>query len=54
MCQSQEDVSKAFQVAFGNIKPRDAVVVGMYPEHVDQIATNVEYTVRACESVKQS
>lgn len=52
MCQSQENVSKAFRVAFENIKPKDAVVVGMYPENMDQITANVGYTIQACESVK--
>jgi len=49
-CNSQEDVSKAFQTAFDNIKPIDAVVVGMYPENFDQITANVEYTIQACQS----
>lgn len=45
--QSQEDVAKAFRTAFENIKPEDAVVVGMYPEDFDQITANVDYAIRA-------
>ena len=47
-CATQEDVREAFRFAFGNIKPKDAVVVGMYPRHEDQIALNVEHTLKAC------
>ncbi len=42
-CKSQEDVYDAFKFAFENIKPIDAVVVGMYPKHIDQIRLNVGY-----------
>lgn len=52
LCQTQEEVSKAFHTTFENIKPKDAVVVGMYPEHFDQITSNVEYATQACASVK--
>jgi len=31
MARSEEDVNKAFQQAFDNIKPQDCVVVGMFP-----------------------
>ena len=37
----------AFQYAFSQIKPQDAVVVGMYPKHIDQVALNVEHTLYA-------
>lgn len=46
-CATQEDVQRAFRVAFANIKERDAVVVGMYPKDVDQVALNVAYTLQA-------
>lgn len=39
-CRSQDDVRRAFQFAFDNIKPTDAVVVGMMPEDVER---NVEH-----------
>jgi len=47
-CAAQDDVRKAFRFAFDNIKPTDAVVVGMYPKHEDQIALNVQYAIEAC------
>lgn len=48
LCGSQEEVANAFHFAFDNIKPKDAVVVGMFPKHIDQIALNVKYTLAAC------
>jgi hypothetical protein len=39
-CGSPEDVRKAFEFAFQNIKPSDAVIVGMYPRYTDQISEN--------------
>lgn len=48
-CGSQEAVQQAFNFAFANIKPTDAVVVGMFPKYLDQIALNVQYTRRAIE-----
>ena len=50
-CATQEDVRAAFREAFANIKPTDAVVVGMFPKYVDQIALNVQYTIEACEEL---
>jgi len=47
-CATQQQVKAAFDFAFANIKPIDAVVVGMYPRDIDQIALNVRYTVEAC------
>ena len=46
-CATQEDVQRAFRFAFENIKEQDAVVVGMYPRDVDQIALDVRYTLQA-------
>lgn len=48
-CQTQETVRAAFIEAFANIKPSDAVVVGMYPKDIDQVALNAQYTSEACE-----
>ena len=48
-CSTQEDVAAAFRFAFSHIKPKDAVVVGMFPKNVDQIALNVQHTITACE-----
>jgi hypothetical protein len=44
-CATQQDVAAAFRFAFANIKPTDAVVVGMFPKYLDQIALNVRYTL---------
>jgi hypothetical protein len=49
-CTSQQEVEKAFAFALGNIKPEDAIVVGMYPRHIDQISLNVNYTIQACKA----
>ena len=43
---SPAQVRQAFEVAFRNIKPADAVIVGMYQELGDQVAENAA-TVRA-------
>jgi hypothetical protein len=40
-CGTPEDVRKAFEFAFQNIKPSDGVIVGMYPRYTDQIGENV-------------
>jgi hypothetical protein len=47
-CATQQDVKAAFAFAFANIKPKDAVVVGMYPRDIDQITFNVKYVLEAC------
>jgi len=49
LCATQEGVAAAFRFAFSQIKPKDAVVVGMFPKNADQIAVNVEHTMAACE-----
>lgn len=48
LCSTPQEVATAFQFAFANIKPKDAVVVGMFPKHVDQITLNVRYAMAAC------
>jgi len=40
-CATQADVRAAFEFAFANIKPQDAVVVGMFDKYLDQIGLNV-------------
>jgi hypothetical protein len=42
-CESQETVKAAFRFAFENIKPSDAVVVGMFPKYSNQVAQNAGY-----------
>ena len=39
-CASREDLEKSFRFAFDNIKPTDAVVVGMFQKYKDQAAEN--------------
>jgi hypothetical protein len=39
-CQSADTVKAAFAEAFANIKPTDAVVVGMFPKYSDQMYDN--------------
>jgi hypothetical protein len=45
-CRTPALVEQAFQEAFENIKPSDAIIVGMYDRYVDQIAQNCEYVRR--------
>ena len=47
LCATQDHVRNAFQFAFSNIKPSDAVVVGMFPKHLDQVTLNIEHTLAA-------
>lgn len=42
-CNSPKSVRSAFAEAFANIKPTDAVVVGMYPKYRDQVFENASY-----------
>jgi hypothetical protein len=48
-CTTQDDVRKAFEFAFENIKPKDAVVVGMFPKYADQIRLNVDHCLAAVQ-----
>jgi hypothetical protein len=41
-----QQVEKAFQFAFSNIKPSDAVIVGMYPRYKDEVTENAGLTRR--------
>ncbi len=42
-CLTPASIEEAFKEAFGNIKPGDAIIVGMYDRYVDQIAENCGY-----------
>ena len=46
LCDKQEWVEAAFESTFRQIKPTDAVIVGMYPEYEDQPAIDAEYVQR--------
>lgn len=43
LCDKQELVEKAFQETFKQIKPTDAVIVGIYPKYENQVALNADY-----------
>jgi len=47
-CDSPEVVRRAFEFAFKNIKPTDAVIVGMFPKLSDQIAENTQTVRQLC------
>jgi len=47
-CDSREQVREAFDFAFKNLKPTDAVIVGMYPRYSDQISENVQIVRELC------
>jgi len=44
-CWSRYSVKRAFQYAFENIKPTDAVIVGMYPRFQNEIEENVKHVM---------
>ena len=52
-CSTQEDVRQAFEFAFANIKPKDAVIVGMFPKYEDQITLNVEHALHAIQAASR-
>ncbi len=43
---SSQSVERAFQFAYGNIKPADAVIVGFYPVLHDEVAEDCEFARR--------
>ena len=43
LCWNQQSVEEAFKFAFANIKPTDAVIVGMFPRFSDQVRENTAY-----------
>ena len=48
-CATQQAVREAFSFAFDNIKPTDAVVVGMFDKYEDQISLNVQHAIAALQ-----
>jgi hypothetical protein len=42
LTDSPAQIDEAFRFAFRNIKPQDAIIVGMYPRYSDQIRENAE------------
>ena len=51
-CDDQNMVRAAFYEAFENIKPTDAVVVGVYPKGEDHVALDAQYTREAIERLR--
>ena len=47
LCSSQDAVAQAFRFAFDNIKPSDAVVVGVFPKDEEHVALNVDHVLAA-------
>lgn len=43
-CRNDRRVREAFKFAFTNIKPSDAVIVGMFPRYTDEIQFNAQAT----------
>jgi hypothetical protein len=43
-CGAPDTTREAFRWAFAHIKPKDALVVGMFPKYRDQVKENIEYT----------
>jgi len=41
-CWSADRIEAAFAFAFANIKPTDAVIVGMFPRYKDQVKQNAD------------
>ncbi len=46
LCEKPEFVEAAFKECFANIKPTDAVVVGMWDKQMDQVGMNAEFVRR--------
>ena len=46
-CRTPESKLAALRLAFRYAKPGDAIVVGMYPKHLEQVRENCQLTVQA-------
>jgi hypothetical protein len=46
-CQSREMMLEALKLAFRSAKPNDAIVVGMFPKHKEQVAENCGLCIEA-------
>ena len=46
LCDNPETVEAAFRETFRQIKPTDAVILGIYPEYEDQVAINADFVRR--------
>jgi hypothetical protein len=46
-----EHVERAFRSVLGNIKPQDAVIVGMFPRYKDQVSENAALVRHICGQI---
>ena len=53
LCEKQELVEQAFKSAFSQIKPTDAVLVGIWPKYEDQVVLNAKYVRKFSKLSKQ-
>lgn len=47
-CGTQGEVRAAIKYAYAEIKPTDAVCIGFFPKHQDQVALDIQYAEEAC------
>ena len=47
-CATPETVAAAYRYAYANIKPTDAIVVGLWPRDRDELAIDLQYADEAC------
>lgn len=45
-CRNQKELEAAFRQTFENIKPKDAVIVGMFPRYSDQVKEDADLVRR--------
>ncbi len=48
LARSARELEAAFRFAFENIKPQDAVIVGMFPRFQDEVRQNADLVRRIC------
>jgi hypothetical protein len=48
LTDSARQIDQAFRFAFENIKPQDAIIVGLYPRYSDQVSENADRVRRIC------
>lgn len=54
LCDRQETVEAAFAEALRQIKPNDALIVGLYPEFEDQVRMDADYVRRYSATSRKS
>jgi len=52
-CNTQTEVARALKFAYQHIKAKDAVIVGMFDKHLDQISLNKAHTLSAYASASR-